>query len=220
MCNARNSGASSASTRIRAGDVVRVLPWLVASRDRIKQLHSEAVCLLSCTRSNIYPELIHVSDRSVSTMLLCKVQVHDSNHAWYGAPARENIYLLRLVELIPQRVHARIARAVQPDVSLISDIAHHEANVVHSARYQTTRMTGPNRHDEISDGIAPPARIGGHDRAGEAELFPRRCIQCEPRSNGRGRGRDGCHRRWSLSDGSSGDGSRAGQNGYWPKIAQ
>jgi hypothetical protein len=107
-------------------------------------------------RSNIDPQLIRIHDRCIGAMQSREMYIHDGNHPGNVAAMREHVDLLRLVELIPERVRTGIPGSMQPQVALIRNLAHHIAHVIQPARYQATWVARSDRHDEIAYDVTPP----------------------------------------------------------------
>src|ERR1035437_2410831 len=104
-------------------------------------------------------------------MLLREVSVEngaDTEHAILAAVRGEDAHALRLKRLVPERKRGCGARAMEPHVAVVGDLADGIRRGIERARDHASRRARAHTADEIPDGIARESRKRLHEpRAGD-----------------------------------------------------
>ena len=122
-CNGRATG-----TRARGGTgcVALVGPRRPIRDHGIEQRDAEPFGVGARRRAHVDPELVHADDGGVTAVLLREVPVEDGAHAehsTFAAVRGEDAHALRFERLVPERKRRRGARAMQPHIAVVGDLA-------------------------------------------------------------------------------------------------
>src|SRR6185437_13330961 len=195
--------ATSTAACVGTGDIISVHPRRNVTHHRIDQRDAERRRGGAGSDANIHPELVHVHDGRIAPVLRSEVKVVDRDNARNGALRRQHFYLLRLMELIPERMGGDISHATQSQIALIRYLAHNEPDMIEPARNQPARVTAAHGQQEIAQLVAMPETVRGHHGIGSVEFLARRRVVGEPRPD-RGNGCEVARRRGNILGGGAG----------------